>query len=520
MNTASKVLIVLVLVSAFVYPFVGSVTYSNIRCNTDTDCPILAQCGTNNYLYHWRVCYNGYCVCDYGPGWDEPCDNFCEGNKVCHGYCSGSCGNAHCVATSCECNKYCGSECETNADCPPNYVCNTQTCKCEYAGTPEYHFECVGHAGSRLTCERVDGPGANECLSDSDCQPTHMECQNFKCVEVPGAGTDECSSDSDCLVTHKACVNNKCVLVSGAGTDECSTDSDCYSSTHTECHSGKCVVVSGAGANQCRYDSDCYHYECSYQNGGYKCVKVLTKGENECKTDSDCYEEFHTECEYTTVAGQVVAKCVKVSGAGTDECSTDSDCYAKTHLDCRDNKCVRVLGEGPDLCQNDQDCLVYHTECKNFRCVQVEGPGTNVCEEDSDCYYCGNCPDSCSCFLNYCYGYDDSKDCCVDAGYYWNGETCCGNDFGEKTPSDCPTGKVSEDCKLCCGYKNTPINPYVEINGKRYYIYNGDLGYGEATIEIEVPYVTSIRFGVENVEPEGAVGFNTTFDWIIEVTPI
>lgn len=282
-----------------------------IECEKNRDCPLLGKC-TGNYLYYYQWCKNGYCVCD-GPGYDINCENYCNETTgmLCHGYCTGTCGDAHCVPETCECNKLCGSECEIDEDCPSGYYCDDSTCKCVEKPSPppptttipQYHYECTGL---------------------------------YKCEKVPGAGIDECSKDSECII-----------------------------------------------------------------------------------------------------------------------------------------------------------------EC----------PG---------------CPASCECLLGICYGYDNSRECCEDAGYWWNSEysLCCGNDGGEKTPWECPTGKVGTEECICCGYINTPLNPYAIVNDKKIVLYNGNLDKKTVRKVIEVDRVYKIDFGVENTEPKNAVDWDTKFRYRITICSI
>lgn len=256
-----------------------------IPCETDSDCPFLPKC-TANYLALYKRCSNGVCVCE-GPGLDINCENYCDeaSGMLCHGYCIGGCGEAHCVPQTCECYKLCGSECERDADCPKGYVCDKSTCKC-------------------------------------------------------------------------------------------------------------------------------------------------------------------------------------------------------------------VLSTPPTV------------------------PTTTTTTLPKKKLWCPDCPPSCGCIPPLiCYGYDDSQACCEDSGYWWNVEfnLCCGDDKGEKTPNQCDTGKVgTEDC-LCCGYVNTPLNPYIEFAGERIVLYEGDLGTGETSKTLQVNGLYSINFEVENVEPNNAVDWDTKFWYDIVV---
>jgi hypothetical protein len=119
------------------------------------------------------------------------------------------------------------------AQCYNGNIC--QDCSCGgTATTGQTHTECDYN---HQACVSVDGPGTNECSSDSQCvQPTHKECSGGSCVSVDGSGTDQCSSDSQCAQaqppppqTHTECdyAHGACMVVNGSGTSECGSDSDC-----------------------------------------------------------------------------------------------------------------------------------------------------------------------------------------------------------------------------------------------------------------------------------------------------
>jgi hypothetical protein len=136
-------------------------------------------------------------------------------------------------------------------------------------------------------CYTPDHPPALGCAAASEDHPRHKVCQSQTCVEVNGYGANECSSNSDCVVvqTHLECSSMACVEITGSGTDQCTQDCDCY---HMECINEACVRVNGDGTDQCTQNTDCYYYDSHYECVGNSCEEVPGPGVDECLFKWDC----------------------------------------------------------------------------------------------------------------------------------------------------------------------------------------------------------------------------------------
>jgi len=86
---------------------------------------------------------------------------------------------------------------------------------------------------------------------------THLECRGLSCAEVIGPGANDCVLDSDC--SRLACVGQTCGLVEGNGPDLCNNNFDCGggNETHLECVDNSCAIVNGSGPNLCNTNANC-----------------------------------------------------------------------------------------------------------------------------------------------------------------------------------------------------------------------------------------------------------------------
>jgi len=131
-------------------------------CESCTDeCSSGAKRCYGNVLQECKNCDADACLewctiedCNARDGWYNRGNPYscCSGLRICtcqdqeyrDYYCDSSTTSCKYQVTStrtiksnCRCSKACGAVCESDADCPTNYVCNLTTCECEYRG-PEY----------------------------------------------------------------------------------------------------------------------------------------------------------------------------------------------------------------------------------------------------------------------------------------------------------------------------------------------------------------------------------------------
>lgn len=384
------------------------------------ECFMAADCGWQVETH--TICVPGgngnYCTSVPGPGRNE-----CNNNLDCEDY--------HTVCSNQECLTVTGAgpnQCSDDPDCAAttHLECVNQQCKpvsepgldqCknvyECVDSCAYHYACNGPR-----CERVEGTGADECLSDAACQETHAECDNSSCITVVGPGTDQCQTSNDC--EHTECINNgeACVVVPGPGDDQCSLEmAELRQSMGlpacggTECVDNACVPSTDPNQHDCVMNADCIVSVCDNLTCVQQSCSTPPCGENEdeCSSNLDCEDELHLECEDF--------QCVEKPGAGIDECASNSNCvfskcqdYAcitvteplqpgdipcSTNWDCdwhlacdATNVCMPVFGppqQGERLCTDTWDCTHY-LGCENGACREIEGTGqTDECDSNSDC---------------------------------------------------------------------------------------------------------------------------------------
>ncbi len=430
-------------------------------------------CKEDNTYYHCVNCqYEHVNECEYYCSGDVECDGIppmtyldtctAYGYDYLQDYCNEIC---ELEDNNCE-DDYFG--CTSDPQCdelPPNTGdCNYM---CQYKPS---HTECNYQA---QTCDLVQGPGVNECVTFEDC-PMHKECdyQLEQCVVVGGPGDDECSTYSDCIHTECNYVDLTCDIIEAPGPYECIIFDDCPQ--HTECdYVGQaCVIAEGEEADECITYNDCLHTECNYVD--LTCDLVETPGIYECETFEDC--PHHTECDYVQQA------CVTVQGIGKDECSTYDDCI---HTECNyvDLTCDTIQSSGIDECVTFEDCyycgngiLEPGEECETTGNYSGWGPWGHeyTCKEDNTYYHCVNCQYEhvneceyyCSgdvecdgippmTYLDTCtaYGYDYLQDYCNEICELED-NNCEDDYFGCTSDPQCDELPPNTgDCNYMCQYK-------------------------------------------------------------------
>ncbi len=109
-----------------------------------------------------------------------------------------------------------------------------------------------------LRCVRVQGPGQNQCKTNSDCNVSHLECRNLQCIRISGGGQNLCQSNADCNASHLECRNLRCISIQGQGQNLCTSDANCQDQNHhLACVNQSCVSVPGQGQDLCQTNADC-----------------------------------------------------------------------------------------------------------------------------------------------------------------------------------------------------------------------------------------------------------------------
>jgi hypothetical protein len=173
--------------------------------------------------------------------------------------------------------------CNTGADCPSGYSCN-----------------------SDHRCKFTDGdpnqiPGDPTCTKPADCPSGNCGADN-KC-HAGDCSTTGCPSSFVCRLSSGSGGVAACVPIGGdggGGTSSCKSDKDCPSPTGSKCLTGACVPPQDqcVDATQCPGDAQCVQGACTpscNQNKpcptGYGCdlaKGVCTQNPAPCTTSSQC----------------------------------------------------------------------------------------------------------------------------------------------------------------------------------------------------------------------------------------
>jgi len=187
--------------------------------------------------------------------------------------------------------------CETNEDCPTNYVCNLKdNQKCELP--------------------------LKSCLTKSDC-PDSFYCSNNSCISLG----DSCDDSADCLL-GESCKDNFCQM-----SDECQSDSDCSDELYCNNSYNLCLLKA-----QCESNSDCTSPNVCNQTIRQCVVKT-------CELHIDCPGE-NEMCDITTNSCVISDKV---------ECHKDSDCSDDYNCDLSDLRCKECITTVD--CNNGKVCI-------------------------------------------------------------------------------------------------------------------------------------------------------------------
>lgn len=297
-------------------PAVGS------SCTDDTDCQFGLVCSES-----------GECV------EADDCD-FCDDDMICvqdgdQEYCA--------VAT----------ECETDADCGPNFDC--------------IDGYCAGESG-----------GDDECDTDADC-PDGYSCHPVSNACTPDDNAEECTTDGDCP-GDQVCEDNSCV------DDECTLQaSDCEGAApYFDDEACECV--------ECQDETDCAaNEECT--NGS-----CIDPDESGCISGQPCDPDNPGDCGGDTpyCIDECCVECIGAADCEGDElcnddgfcgesqsCTQDADC--PSGYNCENGECVPP--QTGQQCDDDDDCPDG----------QFCNPETDQCESLGGDLGCGLCNDDCTC---------------------------------------------------------------------------------------------------------------------------
>lgn len=440
-------------------------------CRIDADCPDCEICGPS-----------GYCVSTCPPDW--VCDG--EQCKECTDEVPCPC-NQVCVMGKCECpadkpykdSKGCCTECASDTQCPPCFVCTPDGCvpkECPTGHCDPDTNQCVecynsGHCPPNQCC--VNGhceccPGFYadpdtgvcvpnpSCERDSDCPPCHV-CNEGTCIPIacPSGyvrtnGDPCCKPECDCLTpncTHGAnclpdLLSGKCYCEGCGGS--CDENIDCPPGCY--CDGTTCVPNPCYGP--CAYGSDCGP-GCGCLNG--VCVPCNSAECNNCPdidgcvctNGADCKKGCSGPCfgaeDCAPGCGCDEGKCKPCSDFDCTECPNIPGCKCTNGLcvddPCSDTNCKCLP------CNGIEDCGIG-CYCKNGTCVQ------NPCA--GPCSGSDNCAPGCHCVGGSCVPCEGP---CGDDGNPYGDPPCEDSLFIMKLDPGCDLeGKLST--KKCCQCDN------------------------------------------------------------------
>ncbi|MBI5227019.1 hypothetical protein HY988_00390 [Candidatus Micrarchaeota archaeon] len=291
-----------------------------------------------------------------------------------------------------------------------NYKCDSKTCKCvtftitipkndttrnttnnTWSPPPkQYHNVCdYGHE----VCTQVEGPGTNECTSDSQCKP---EAPPPVCGNNRKEGTEQCDGTDLSGCSNGQTCSNQC---------QCLTPTPQY---HNICSNYACTQVQGAGTNQCSSNSDCAPAQPAQQCGNNKkegseqCDGSDLSGCSPGQTCTNQCQCFTPPPQYHSVCDLGHGVCSQIEGAGSNECSSDSECRPpelNCASYCSSNSYSQNLGGGYSTAQAcsaaaGESAVACTTTCiyTKFYSVSNQAGTSTCCCKEKKSFACTGCP--------------------------------------------------------------------------------------------------------------------------------
>jgi hypothetical protein len=415
----------------------------------------------SNCMYPYYTCDPTVCRCLCSP--DSPCAGMPFGSQCVTpaglvGMCRDDCT---CVPESNACTLGDGTlndgeTCDADADCPPNYSCDPDTCTCRCSGQTATCFgllvgaQCIDAAGNLGYCDDCQCyvPGGSctlgdniinvgeQCDSDSGCPPG-ATCSSVDCTCVCQSAVGATPAAGGCWSPYASSV---CMTPTGMPgfCDGC----ECIP-TQT---GGECVVGDGVtnpgeecdSQNECPVGTYCSTTDCTCRCGG----------------DSPCtWPSSTSACTIPGAAAGAAGICrncecipTQEGGACTlgdgainpgEECDSDADCGANGFCDPADCHCY--CGSGPCGTLSNTGACTTDTgapgTCQSCVCIEG-GAGTGVCGTD--------CASSAQC------GVVDGTQLSCFNGVCWEACTCGGDCGGGGEEPSCHRCTSRADCVNYC----------------------------------------------------------------------
>jgi hypothetical protein len=395
--------------------------FCTVPCDASGTCPSGFSCAAvDGATAKQCVPSNATQSCTPGKGLCAPCRNNSE------------CGGAkdECVRNLASNERFCGTNCKVDADCPMNFSCT------DLSGQGLGPNQCVPNSGTcKLYCDSNDPAAVRlECGFGSSCDTTGRTCKQ----STDGSLCAACETDDDCASHNpgSSCLKNNCTDCAFKGETFCSVpcaqDSDCHDSGFACSTVGSaagglyCLPKSGschAGAG--KLGDDCTAVGADACRSGL-CLELGASAlcSASCAATADCGQRDFQCCARTgtnrdqfdcsAAIGAAGAVCVPVGGGiGSDcspgqppcfegvcldlgtarlctkECPTGTMC--PTGFSCRHGQRPRSDGAAPDevpVCFPDgggdigADCTFGPPACRSGLCLKKTSG--NVCTASCD----------------------------------------------------------------------------------------------------------------------------------------
>jgi K319-like protein len=382
---------------------------------------------------------------------NEPDDNLCGNNEVCH-------DTQGCVQllpcqqdTECDDTNPCTDDVCDPVDSICRYTNNTAACDDDDACTNSDICGDGSCAGTPINCD-----DANACTDDA-CDPVSGNCQNT--IDT----TNECDDGLECTVNDACLGSGACAGEWDTVNCGCDSDDDCSVLTNA-CNTGRCETATGACFSEVQVGQGCSDGDACSESDVCQADGSCVGSSKDCSDGNSCTDDSCDPANGNCLNDIDISNTCDDSDpcTTTDSCQADGSCAGSPKDcsdgdDCTDDSCEPASGnclneiDISNTCDDGDPCTTSDACLVDGSCLgtQKDCSDSNDCTDDSCDSASGNCLNDID-VTNSC---DDGDACTLSDACQVDG-SCAGSQ------KDCSDGNDCTDdlCDSLTGDCSNPID--------------------------------------------------------------